>query len=293
MPMISLDRLLQGVRSIKALSPTYRTGGTGADGTCDCVGLIMGAMYRAGRKKYDMHSSNYFARYQMENLDAISSADDCFLGEIVYKFIDSTDDLHERYLSGGRYYTGDEMDYYHVGIVTSINPLAITHCTSGGGANGIIVDTKIGRWLRGGRLLGVDYDDYSMGGDDTMAIQFAAVTSENGLSVKLRSSKSAKNESNILVKLPVGTVVRVQEQGDDWCRVECSYNGTAYSGFMMSDFLEPTDAPSDDEVEESVDSDEEQVVGASGCGVWIPCASLDAAKALRTILAAGVVKAGE
>lgn len=253
--MVSVTRLLKGVQTIKSRSPTYREGGSGKDGTCDCVGLIMGAMQEAGHSKYPMHSSNYFARYQMDSLEPINSAGDCFLGEIVYKGIDSTDDLHERYLPGGRYYTGDELDYYHVGIVTSVNPLNITHCTSGGSANGIIVDTKIGIWSRGGRLKDIDYDENS-GGDDSVAIQFAAVTSENGLPVKLRSGKSTKNEGNVLVKLPVGTAVRIQEDGDDWSRVECSYQGKAYSGYMVSSFLEPTDAEGDD-------GDTDEFAGAS------------------------------
>ncbi len=38
-------------------------------------------------------------------------------------------------------------------------------------------------------------------------------------------------------------MVRIQEDGDDWCRVECSYRGKAYSGFMVAKFLAPCDAP--------------------------------------------------
>lgn len=292
--MISLTRLLTGVQTIKARSPTYKTGGTGKNGTCDCVGMLMGAMQEAGHSKYPMHSSNYFARCEMDSLDPIYSAGDCFLGMVVYKFTDSTDNLNARYLSGGRYYTGDERDYYHVGIVTSMNPLNITHCTSGGGADGIIVDTKIGKWSCGGRLKDVDYDDYQ-GGDIPMALQFAVVTSDNGLAVKLRSSKSAKNEANVVVKLPVGTTVRIQENGDEWSRVECSYSGQAYSGFMMTKFLEPTDEAPDtgDDGTDDYGSEEETPVSTSGYGIWIPCNSLEAAKALKNILSTGVIKAGE
>lgn len=51
------------VLEISATNPTYRTGGDGRDGTCDCIGLVMGAL----GGKFDMHSTNYFARYKLAN----------------------------------------------------------------------------------------------------------------------------------------------------------------------------------------------------------------------------------
>ena len=42
--MIPLTRFLQGIQSIRAAQPTYRLGGSGVDGTCDCIGLIIGAI---------------------------------------------------------------------------------------------------------------------------------------------------------------------------------------------------------------------------------------------------------
>jgi hypothetical protein len=35
---------MAAVEEIVAKAPTYRLGGDGSDGTCDCVGLLMGAM---------------------------------------------------------------------------------------------------------------------------------------------------------------------------------------------------------------------------------------------------------
>ena len=70
------------------------------------------------------------------------------LGELVYKArrpSDSGYDLHGRYLQGGRYWTGDTLDYYHVGIVTGVSPLEITHCTSTNGVDGITTDRRLGQ----------------------------------------------------------------------------------------------------------------------------------------------------
>ena len=240
--MITLARVLACIAEIAAEQPTYRNGGTAKDGTCDCVGLLMAAMTRAGRSGYPMHSSNYFARWQTDDWQTITSASDCYLGMLVYK--GRAADINARYLPGGRYYTGDVTDYYHIGIVTGVNPLRITHCTSGGDVDGITVDSKLGSWSYGGRLKGVDYDAEEV--KPMATTSFAYVVSEDGNAVKLRSSKNTASQANVLVKLPVETLVRVQESGEPWSRIECSYGGKAYSGYMMSKFLDPTEDESED-----------------------------------------------
>ena len=42
--MVTLEAFLRGVAKIKSEAPTYREGGDGSDGTCDCIGLIIGAI---------------------------------------------------------------------------------------------------------------------------------------------------------------------------------------------------------------------------------------------------------
>lgn len=165
----SVQQFVAAVLDIAAKQPTYRTGGTGKDGTCDCVGLIMGAMYALGHRRYDLHSSNYFARCQMDDLRPISSELDYRYGMVVYKARADTGDLNARYKPGGRYYVVDLLDYYHVGVVTSVMPLHITHCTSGGGVDGIKVDYAMGQWRYGGELKDVDYTQTGVVGFSELA----------------------------------------------------------------------------------------------------------------------------
>lgn len=47
--MVTLEAFLIEVAKIKSEAPTYREGGDGSDGTCDCIGLVIGAIRRAGR----------------------------------------------------------------------------------------------------------------------------------------------------------------------------------------------------------------------------------------------------
>ena len=48
--MISKNKFLEKVQEIAASKPTYKLGHDGSDGTCDCIGLIIGAIRRAGQQ---------------------------------------------------------------------------------------------------------------------------------------------------------------------------------------------------------------------------------------------------
>ena len=61
---ITLSSFLEKIREIASENPKYRSGGSGKDGTCDCIGLIIGAIRRAGGSWPGTHGSNYAARYE-------------------------------------------------------------------------------------------------------------------------------------------------------------------------------------------------------------------------------------
>lgn len=221
---MNVSDFLINVKTIADSEPVYRTGGSGNDGTCDCVGLIIGAL----KKKYDLHSSNYFARFQMRSLDALADESQLHPGSIVYKSRRDTGELNARYQAGGRYYTGDLLDYYHVGVVTSIDPLVITHCTSSGDVDGITRDTSIRAWSHFGDLLDVDYSQEEA---VQMAQYRAAVTASSGSTVRMR--KRPDGSAPEVAKVPIGQTAVVLESADGWAKI--SWNGT--TGYMMAKFL--------------------------------------------------------
>lgn len=236
--MVGLDAFLRGVQEIKAEAPTYRLGGDGSDGTCDCIGLIIGAIRRAGGKWPGTHGSNYAARFAVSGMKRNVSAADLELGWIVFKAhgpMDEGYDLPDKYRVGGASYTGDVMDYYHVGVVTSIEPLNITHCTKGGGVDGVTVDTRQGDWRYAGPCALVTYDagtDSPEGGDTSMEIRRATVISQDGNPVKLRSTPST--DKPYLAKVPVGTPVEVMQDAQGWAQVRLP---SGQVGYMMTKFL--------------------------------------------------------
>lgn len=57
----TLQTFLAAVDEINGEKPSYRLGGKATDGTCDCIGLIIGALLRCGVKWPGIHGSNWAA----------------------------------------------------------------------------------------------------------------------------------------------------------------------------------------------------------------------------------------
>lgn len=229
--MIGVNRFVQKVQEIAERRITYRTGGVGKDGTCDCIGLVMGAMYELGRKKYDMHSTNYFARYQTLELKKANEKE-LFVGQLLYRARTNQDRLNARYLPGGRYYTGDLLDYYHVGVVTKVKPLEIIECTEYGSVSGIVINTSFGNWHYGGKLRFVDYDDMGglyVPGKEVFEVLYEArvITQEDPLT--LRATAGGRKVGEI----PKGETVEVLAEGE-WALVRYGEK----RGYVSSKYLE-------------------------------------------------------
>ena len=218
-----LEAFIAQVEAIAQASPVYRLGGDGSDGTCDCIGLVIGAIRRAGGSWTGTHGSNYAARYEMRELLPVTDAGELCLGDVVYKARTPGQAgyaLPERYKKGP-----DQRDYYHVGVVTAVEPLEITHCTG----PGIVRDTKLGKWTYRGRLEKVDYDGTEV--VETMA-QEAKVTAASGSTVKMRSKPSTSD--GLYWEVPVGAEVQVAEITGGWAKVRYGDR----TGYMMAAFLD-------------------------------------------------------
>lgn len=230
---MTIDAFLDKVREIAARQLTYRTGGSGTDGTCDCIGLIMGAMYALGRRRYDLHSTNYFARFQMETLEPLNLTK-LEPGMIVYKAREDTGELNARYKPSGQYHKeGDLLDYYHVGVVERADPLVIVHCTRDGSINGITRDYARKNWTHAGWMKGPSRTKTEE--EEAVAGKAIVIAKEHG-TVNMRKSPGIKGA--LVMRVPIGTAVTVLETaeneiGEQWSKIQ---NG-GYTGYMMSKFL--------------------------------------------------------
>lgn len=225
---MNLNDFLGAVAQIKALNPRYQLGHTGDDGACDCIGLVIGAVERNGLKWSGIHGSNWWARHYTNSLMRVTAADDLSLGDLVYKVRApgaSGYSLPDRYKDDP-----DRLDYYHVGVVTGVNPLEITHCTKGGGVDGVTVDTKLGKWTYKGRLTLLDgYNTMDREDDGTMVT--ATVYADNGGDVNLR--KTPSRTGALIQRVPTGQTVTVVSQADGWAQIVVG----SVRGYMMDMYL--------------------------------------------------------
>ncbi len=231
----AVTKFLAGVAKIKSLNPKYRQPGDGSDGTCDCIGLVIGAIRRMGLKWTGIHGSNWAARKEFVELKRITNASQLELGDVVLKAAEQGEKgwaLPTRYRKGGKYYNGDLRDYYHAGVVTSVNPFHITHMSTR-----ITVDTKLGKWNYGGKLRILA--NASKGGvtptpspDTPTTGSAAVVTAPTGSTVNFRRSPSLKGA--LIKRIPIGTTVEIVSPGEEWASIR--YNNQ--TGYMMAKFLD-------------------------------------------------------
>lgn len=218
MKTISLDQFLNQIDAIAAESPSYRLGADGSNGECDCIGLIIGAIRRAGGQWQGTHGSNYAARYATLRLAKLTGDAQLSPGCLVFK--SAAPGASNHHLPGRYEDHSDQLDYYHVGVVRNISPLEIIHCST----PGIRRDASPEAWSHFGWPAAVTGDTA-----ESPAALTAVVTAENVSPVNLRRTPGGA----LLARLPVGATVAVKERGTTWCHV--THNGR--SGWMMTAFL--------------------------------------------------------
>ena len=225
MSKITADRFIRGVNSIYEEKPSYRLGGDGSDGTCDCIGMPRGALKREGVTGVsNMGGTNMAARKAIENLREISSVSGLHLGDVVLKMRDKDDPnypLPDKYKKGGAAYDPKwgETNFTHIGTVTGVNSLEITHMTSPTAKK----DTKLGNWKYSGKLPWVKR------GAEPVPEGYAVVTAKK---VALRTAPTT--EAKVIVRANKGDQVKIEEPPpSEWEYV--SYKGK--TGYMMKEFI--------------------------------------------------------
>ena len=226
-----VDKFLEKVMQIYNSNPKRREPGDGSDGYCDCIGLPIGAVRRMGLKWNGIHGSNWAARKEFVQLKKFSNASELERGDVVLKGTPQGTSgwaLPSRYRQGGKYYNGDLTDYYHAGVVESVNPLRIRHMSSK-----MTTDTKVGKWNYHGRLsllqkLVTEKEPEPVPSAGCLAV----VVAESGGTVNLRRTPSLKGA--LIARVPLGTTVQITDPGEEWATI--IYGNK--KGYMMAKFLD-------------------------------------------------------
>lgn len=187
---MTTNEFLELIEKTAASVKNYRLGGSAADGTADCIGLIIGALKRGGVSWPGIHGTNWAWRNAVKDTSAVITAADTSPGDLLFKAYDPGD---AGYALPSRYNSSkDRKDYYHVGVVAAVNPLKITHCTVGG----IKTDTKIGQWKYRAKLKYLK-DEPVAGGKEKDAAQMNAAISEALASAKAIRENAEKLEQTL------------------------------------------------------------------------------------------------
>lgn len=231
-----VDKFIAKVKLIFDSNPKRREPGDGSDGYCDCIGLIIGAIRRMGLKWTGIHGSNYAARQEITNLTPLTSQAQLEVGDVVLKAVPKGHKnwaLPSRYCQGGKYYNGDLNDYYHAGVVYSLNPFQIRHMSSK-----MTIDTKINTfypWNYKGKLtklIKAATDTPDPAPTPEPSIKKAIVVAKSGSTVNMRQGPSKK--TRVMIRIKLGETVTIDAPGEEWAKI--TFNG--FTGYMMSEFLD-------------------------------------------------------
>ncbi len=235
MKTIAKDELLALFQQMLDEHWSYKAGGA-EKGTVDCSGAFV---YAYNTQKIDLyHGSNYMARNEAMQLLPITSARP---GMIAFKAREPSEKgyaLPEKYRQGGKNYTGDVRDYYHVGLVDASGTQVLNAQSSETGFVSSALTARNG-WDYVGYGIHIDYGDEDTTPkqeEGTTTMEKATVTASSGTTVNMRVKPSIT--SNLVERVPVGAEVDVVSRGSEWSMVK--YDGL--TGYMMSRYLTTTDS---------------------------------------------------
>lgn len=232
----------------------YVTPGTNDINGIDCSGAWVRCYKKHGYSI--LHGSNSIFRKECSSTGKINSKSDLKVGMMVFKNRFDGKEPEK--------YQGDGLgNFYHIGAVTSINPLVITHATSPNAKQDTKFNSSMNGWTHWGignkvELTEVTETDATEGGNEAVAEagelqnKNCRVVTDDKTSVNMR--KEGNKKGALVVRVPYNEIVLVtSDNGDDYVgtRWEDAIGvyknvGKIYAGYMAREFLSVYDENSDD-----------------------------------------------
>lgn len=238
--MLSVKKLIES--ALECLGWPYVSPGTNDKNGIDCSGMWVKCFKDQGAKIY--HGSNTIFRNYCTETGKLTSESQLQPGMAVFKCKAWTDADKDN-----RWYGTEPGNLSHIGMVTSVNPLVITHATS----PVVTQDKKLGKWAYWGKVKDVDYSGSvdpspdpspEPSPDPEPVTKTMYVTTPDGKSANIR--RKASKQAALVERVPYGaSVIWIKNNGNGWAYVK--YHG--FVGWMMEEFLTesvPGPAPSPD-----------------------------------------------
>ena len=206
-------------------SVVYKNGASGPD-ECDCKGYILWVLRQLGQN-VSSAGTNTMIRTQMRSWHTLTDKSQLQPGMCVFKRREPDSRLKDKFRPGGSAWNASvgDVDVYHVGIVTSLKPLTIRHCSTGKN-RALLTDNSIKAWGLCGWIKWVD-----QGEAQPSDARLMTVYAPEGNTVNMRVKTSTR--SALVERVPVGTVVQVVEQANGWTKVKYK----KWAGWMMNAYL--------------------------------------------------------
>lgn len=203
--------------------------GAAEKGRVDCSGAFVYAFKQFNKSIY--HGSNRIARFEVTNLLPISNAT-LMPGAVIFKKRSPQDNgyaLPDEYCYGGKNFTGDLDDYYHIGLLDS----DLSHVLNAQStATGFISSPISQNWSYAGYLKQVEYSQELEEPHEPDLATPAIAHSNNGRPIRMRNKPS--KDSSDWEWVPNNSNIIVVDYGSDWSKIE--WNGR--TGYMMSEFIQ-------------------------------------------------------
>lgn len=256
--MINVKKLIES--ALECLGWPYVSPGTNDERGIDCSGLWVKCFRDQGGKIY--HGSNTIFREYCTETGKLTSEKQLQVGMAVFKRKDWTEAD-----KSNKWYGKEPGNLSHIGMVTSVNPLVITHATSPVCKQ----DFKIGNWAYWGRVKGVDYDgsdpgpspDPEASPEPTPVVEKSMkVWAENGKPVNMRTKPNMKAPR--VEYVPVGTIVTVtKDNGAGWAHIKYGRK----TGWMLDCFLVDPETPDPEVLPPDLDP-EDHIPAGEELSVW-------------------------
>lgn len=200
--------------------------GSAQTGCVDCAGAFVWAYRQFGLSIY--HGSNRIARVYVDALLPVSQARPGMAAFKVRKPGQQYYDLRSEYKPSGKYYNGDVLDFYHIGLVDS-DPDYVLNAQSA--KTGFVRSKITQNWAYVARLKAVEYTE-----EEPMVRQVTG----GKLNMRCSPDKNAK----LVMQIQDGAIVTIDSYSETWCRVE--YKG--HHGYVITQYLKeaentPVEAP--------------------------------------------------
>ncbi len=204
----------------------------------DCIRVITNPLTAVGAK-FAYIGSNYFARYEVQNLQRLTSASQIAAGKALFRSREPSESgykLPDRYKAGGNCDTKDYRDYHHIGLFLGDGEIVDSNKDSMRDGPAISTNWKAWEWVAD--ILKVDYGKEV--NQEMEVIGKVKVVTPNGGYLNIRDVNG-----NDIGDILNGTTLPLLEKtsGSKW---KVDYNGTI--GYCATEFLQEQNGEATDTV---------------------------------------------